>query len=45
MLGGIHTSGGAQALRFLEMGFEMATICTDATLLSTGTQRELGAAR
>ena len=38
---GLHTSGGAQARHFADLGFKMCTLGTDAALLATALRAEL----
>jgi 4-hydroxy-2-oxoheptanedioate aldolase len=42
---GIHTSGGAQARAYLDGGFRMASVSTDAALLRAAHRAELAIAR
>jgi 4-hydroxy-2-oxoheptanedioate aldolase len=45
LIAGIHTTGGAQARGYLDAGFRMVSLATDAALLSAAHRAELAAAR
>jgi 4-hydroxy-2-oxoheptanedioate aldolase len=45
VIAGIHTGGGDAARRYLEQGFQMTTLATDAALLRTAAGHELATAR
>ncbi|HSS10646.1 MAG TPA: aldolase/citrate lyase family protein [Acidimicrobiales bacterium] len=45
ILAGVHTGGGQQAEAYLDQGFNMVTISTDAALLRSTAREELAVAR